>query len=312
MSCVLAADIGGTNIRLAIVNPDGHISSERRLRAELSRTADATRERAEARVIETITRACSPILEANDIQAVGIGFPGFFRGDSGVLDASPNLPLLHDFHLGERLTASLSLPVTVQNDALCAAIGEHRFGAGRGQPDLLHLTLGTGIGGGLILNDTPYCGAHGMAMEFGHLRVVHDDDARLCGCGNRGCIETYASASAVANRYAEISHIRRDTADIARMAAGGDALARRLLTEAGQYLGQALAEAIKLLDIGQVTISGGLTGAWDILYPPLAKSLDEGLIPPLRGQVRIARSSLMDQAGLLGAALLAMESIAGE
>jgi len=308
MSRVLAADIGGTNIRLAVVDADGQISEERRIRAELSRKADATRQQAEARLIDTLAHAFAAVLAAHDIAAVGIGFPGFFRGDSGVLDASPNLPMLRNFALAERLADELKRPVMVQNDALCAAIGEHRFGTGRGSPDLLHLTLGTGIGGGLILNHTPYSGAHGMAMEFGHLRVAHTPDARRCGCGSHGCVEAYASATAVATRYAEQSKIHRDTADLTRMAMAGDALARRLLSEAGNYLGMALSEAIKLLDVGRISISGGLTGAWDILYPPLLHTFEEGVIPPLRGQVAIERSVLADQAGLLGAAMLALES----
>lgn len=310
MSRVLAADIGGTNVRLAVVDSDGHVGEEHRIRAELSRTADVTRERAEARVIETLTQACLPILAQHDITAVGLGFPGFFRGDSGVLDASPNLPMLRDFALAERLSTALDRPVTVQNDALCAAIGEHRFGIGKGSPDLLHLTLGTGIGGGLILNHAPYSGSHGMAMEFGHLQVVHGTEARHCGCGNHGCVEAYASATAVAARYAEESSVRRDTAAIARMAMSGDALSRRLLSEAGHYLGVALAEAIKLLDIERVSISGGLTGAWELLLPTLQKGMESGLIPPLRGQIRVERSILADNAGLLGAATLAMEQAA--
>ena len=202
------------------------------------------------------------------------------------------------------LSDALNLPVTAQNDALCAAIGELHFGAAKGQKNLLHITLGTGVGGGLILNHTPYTGESGMAMEFGHLRVCHDTSARLCGCGGHGCVEAYASASAVASHYFERSGIQLSSKKIYQKALQGEHDAVHVLQDAGHKLGMAIAEAIKLLDIHTVTISGGLIGAWSFLHPAIMQSLNHQLIPPMQGKIRVLPSILDDQAGLLGAATL--------
>ncbi len=313
MNNVLAADIGGTNLRLAIIDPQGHILDESRMQAELSLHSAESHIQAEAHIITTLSDGIAAFLAQSSYSAnsIGMGFPGFFHGETGVLAASPNLPLLHNFPLAELLSNSIEKPVAVQNDALCAAIGEHRFGAGKGQSSLLHITLGTGVGGGLILNHKPYGGEHGMAMEFGHLCVeqsIQNNNGRLCGCGNHDCLETYASASAVVQRYAEKTGKASNARDIFQLACDGDAIATSILTDAGDYLGKAIAESIKLMDISTVTISGGLSGAWPIIHPSLMETLDANLIPPLKGKVHVLRSTLADNAGLLGAAAIASNS----
>lgn len=298
---VVAADVGGTNIRAAVIDSDGNIRKEERFQACLS-DADVS----EHDVINALEGALSGLIgDEKNITAIGIGFPGFFRGDSGILASSPNIPALRDFALAEAMSKRMNLPVSVQNDGLCAAIGEHRFGVGEERSNLLHITLGTGIGCGLILNNQPYAGEGGMAMEFGHLRVETGDRARLCGCGNIGCVEAYASATAVSSRYAEQSGQNKDAASIYELACRGDKAAINVFEEAGTYLGLAIAEAIKLLDIHLVSISGGLSGAWPLLHAPLISALEANLISPQRGKVIVRRSSLDDNAGLLGAAVIA-------
>jgi len=316
MSHVLAADIGGTNMRLAMIDQQGRILKESRVQTELSQHSAASQAEAEAHIITTLSQAMQSFLadayhvnnrdtDGRDaVRSIGIGFPGFFHGDSGVLAASPNLPLLHDFALAELLADALGMTVSVQNDALCAAVGEHRFGAGQGKRNLLHITLGTGVGGGLILNHQPYSGEHGMAMEFGHL-CVETHHPRRCGCGNAGCVESYASASAIKQRYSDATGNSLGTKAIYQLANEGDDCAMTIVQQAGAYLGQAIAEAIKLLDISTVTISGGLSKAWPMLYPPMMDALNTHLIPPLRGKVQVLRSTLADNAGLLGAASIA-------
>ncbi|RLL53704.1 ROK family protein [Mariprofundus sp. EBB-1] len=308
MQHILAADIGGTNLRLAITDQTGKILDESRVQAELSLHNAASKRAAEAHIITTISHGIHTFLKQSSYRAnsIGIGFPGFFHGQTGVLASSPNLPLLHDFRLAELLSNSIDKPVAVQNDALCAAIGEHRFGAGQGQNNLLHITLGTGVGGGLILNHKPYGGEHGMAMEFGHLCVERAvGNSRPCGCGNTGCLESYASASAVIQIYQEKTGLRCSAKDIYHKARSGDDVAQRILTQAGTYLGMAIAETIKLLDISTITVSGGLSGAWPIIHPALIESLDANLIPPLKGKTTVLQSTLADNAGLLGAAAIA-------
>lgn len=305
MSHVLAADIGGTNIRMGIVDPHGHIAAESRVQADLSLHDATSQAAAETHVLRVLAEAFRPQIDAHQIEQAGIGFPGFFHSSTGLLASSPNLPLLRDFALAARLTDALGIDVVVENDALCAAIGEQKFGAGQGCANLLHITLGTGIGSGLILNHIPYSGEHGMAMEFGHLCIEHHD-GRLCGCGNFGCVEAYASASALIKRFNEICKCEiSDAKTIFEQAREGHACAVTITHEAGMYLGMAIAEAVKLLDVTTITISGGLTGGWDILYPELVRELNENLIPPLKGRVEVRRTRLNDLGGLLGAAAIA-------
>ncbi|MDQ6994128.1 MAG: ROK family protein, partial [Mariprofundaceae bacterium] len=273
---VLAADVGGTNIRAAWVDGLGNMGDERRIQADLSRD-----DVCEDDVMHILTDFLHAYLsDYPDIQAVGLGFPGFFLGDTGVLLASPNLPQLKNVALAKKLSEQLSLPVCVQNDALCAALGEHRFGAGKNTDNLLHITLGTGVGGGLILQQQAYTGESGMAMEFGHVRVQTQAAARSCGCGGLGCVEAYASSTAIQTIYAELTGETLMTKAIYQRACEGDAVARGVFERAGGYLGQAIAEAVKLLDIHTVTISGGLIGAWDILHPPLMTALNQHVISP--------------------------------
>jgi len=305
MTRVLAADIGGTNIRLAIIGPQGQIVAESRVQAELSRHAEPSQAAAEIHVIKILTEAIQPFVNKHALNNLGMGFPGFFHGQSGLLASSPNLPLLQNFALTDRLSDALDINVSVENDALCAAIGEQKYGAGQGRANLLHITLGTGIGSGLILNNAPYSGEHGMAMEFGHLCIEHHD-GRLCGCGNHGCVEAYASATALMKRFTEICQCEiADAKSIFDQARQGHACAVTITNEAGMYLGMAIAEAVKLLDVTTITVSGGLIGGWDILHPALKRELDNNLIPPLKGKVDVLRSKLDDNAGLLGAATIA-------
>ena len=301
-SDVIAADIGGTNIRLARIC-NGLILEEVRHQADFSILRNMSKLEAENHILHTIEQAMQQ-LHHDNVQGLGIGFPGFFIGNSGVLAASPNIPQLKNFALAKKLSEILHIPVTAQNDALCAAIGEQTFGAGQGHKNLLHITLGTGIGGGLILNNTPYTGESGMAMEFGHVQVAYENQARLCGCGNHGCVEAYASATAITARYKELAGLETSSKVIYQRAIDGDTQAVDILESAGVYLGIAIAQAIKLLDIRTVTISGGLVGAWNILHPNIMVPLNANLIPPLKGKISVIPSNLQDNAVILGASKL--------
>jgi len=299
---VLAADVGGTNIRAALVDSSGELSQHKRIQADFSR-ADIS----EKDIILELTQFFASFLNKDHkIMAIGIGFPGFFIQNTGVLASSPNLPNISNFSIAQALSDSLGIPVYAQNDALCAALGEFKFGAGQGSSNLLHITLGTGIGAGLILNNTAYTGEDGMAMEFGHLCVDYNDSARLCGCGAQGCVEAYASATAISAQYFELTGDKQDTESIFKHAQQGNQDAQNTLKSAAYYLGCAISESIKLLDIRTVSISGGPTGAWDILHPAMLQSLNTHLIPPLKGKISVFRSTLDDQAGILGAAALAI------
>lgn len=309
--CVLALDVGGTHIRAAIVDETGRIRKQRREAANLSRLPEDAS--ANETVVNILSARIQSMLDAcrtetgNRIRAIGLGFPGFIH--RGIVRASPNIRGLADLSLAAELEHRLGLPVRMENDAALAALGESRFGAGAPMADLIHLTLGTGVGGGLVLNGALYTGVGGMAMEIGHLCVR--PGGRTCGCGNQGCLEAYASARAVAERWRERSHDPEarevDAREIHRLAAAGEPIACQILEEAGECLGLAIAQAVNLLDVRQVRIGGGMSGAWDQLQGSLHASLNAHLIPPLKHAVSVAPSRLGDDAAILGAASLALE-----
>jgi len=299
MKYVLAADVGGTNIRTALIDPAGAIVAQQRQQLNLSDCGNSA-----DHIIDTLVAFLQP--HTKEVTAIGIGFPGFFHGQTGVLASSPNLPALQELPLANILEERLQCSVQVQNDALCAALGEFHFGAARMFDNVLHITLGTGVGGGLILQGKPLYGEGGMACEFGHLCVNSNADAALCGCGKRGCLEAYASATAISSLYHAQTGDVCDTLAIYQRACRGDHAATTLFAEAGTTIGQAIGAAVKLLDIRHITISGGVAGAWDMLYPAMIGAVEDHVIAPQQGHVSVSLSTLKDRGGVLGAASMAM------
>ncbi|OIQ84032.1 N-acetyl-D-glucosamine kinase [mine drainage metagenome] len=311
---LIGVDVGGTNLRVGVV--DGlRVIDEQRVNADF---AGLCRSSTPDRALQAIQAMLVDVLSASlrkypAVTAVGLGFPGFIV--SGRVVQSPNLPGLVDVDLVAPLGISLGCPVIIENDALAAAYGEYRLalslnpltpdGQARPHAGLVYLGLGTGVGGGLIAGGAPYSGEHGVAMEVGHLIV--EPDGRLCGCGNRGCMEQYASASGVAMTYLELSGNSLMADQIAERAATGDAHAIAAYALAGAKLAQALAHILKVVDIGQVVIGGGMSAAWPWLRAGFEQRLDLDLIPALRGKIRITLSRAGDQAGMIGASWLAME-----
>jgi len=302
----LGMDVGGTNLRLGVfrgrdcvdtLRVEAHLR-ERCLRAESSAAAESA-------VLDILTAAIAQIRQRHpQLRGVGIAFPGFIQGD-GTLLQSPNLPGLHHLALGAALQERCSLPVLVENDANAAAFGEFVQERGR-QPGLEHLLyvgLGTGVGGGFILHGLPWRGAHGAAMEVGHLIVV--PGGRRCGCGNQGCLEQYASATGVRLSYTERTGHAPALPVIAQLAREGNADAQAAFALAGNTLGQALAHLLKVLDVSVLRLGGGMSAAWDCFAPVLQERLEADLIPVLRGTVDLQRGNGDDRAGMRGAALLA-------
>jgi glucokinase len=249
-----------------------------------------------ASVLEEVMR------EYPSVRGIGIGFPGFIDPETMVVASSPNLPGLLNVDIARPLSARLGCPVIVENDGLAAAYGEHAVRPEH-SPGLIYLGLGTGVGGGLIVNHEAYAGEHGVAMEVGHLIV--EPGGRLCGCGNRGCMEQYASASGVTLSHEALTGQHLDAAAIAKLAEQGDISARQAYVQAGDRLGQVLAHILKLVDVGCVVIGGGMRLAWPLMEPAFSQRLDADLIPVLRGKIAVHISNVGDQAGMIGAALLA-------
>lgn len=233
---------------------------------------------------------------------IGIALPGFLDTSRRIL-ASPNLPGLRGADLGTPLRARLDLPVSLENDALCAAWGEFLL---HPEPPLhlVYVGLGTGVGGGLVLDARPFRGAGGVAMEVGH--VIVEPGGRRCGCGNRGCLECYASATGVCASWNEATGEEGEAHEVAARARTGEAAARAAFEKAGTTLAVAIAHVMKILDVPDVVIGGGMSAAWDLIEPSFTRRLEADLIPTLRGRVRVRVSASRDQAGMIGAAWLSM------
>lgn len=302
MSLRIGVDIGGTNLRVGVVDGVNIID-------EIRRTADFSNicrshptEVAWQQIIQITAEALQEMLKRHpDVRSIGIGFPGFIDPLLGTVAQSPNLPGLKDVDLAGDLAHILQRPVMVENDALAAAYGEYKL-----HPDaassLIYVGLGTGVGGGLIVNHQPFTGHHGYAMEIGHLIV--EPEGRLCGCGNRGCMEQYASASGVSVSYHAATGKKLEADAIAQLAQSNDLNAIAAYALAGDALAQALAHILKVVDIKLVVIGGGMSQAWPLMKPAFDQRLHQDLIPVLRNKVIVSISTSADQAGIVGAALL--------
>lgn len=300
---LIGVDVGGTNLRVGVLSGQELIWTRRRHAGFSEIFQNVAAPEALSAVIETLVEA---IDEARDrypqVLGVGIGFPGFIAPDTRVVTLSPNLPGLVNADLLTPLTARLGLPVILENDALAAAYGEYLLLRPR-SGSLLFVGLGTGVGGGLILHGRPYSGEHGVAMELGHLIV--DPGGRLCGCGNRGCLEQYASAGGIALNHAAPGQAPQDAEAIASLARQGDSRALGAFEQAAVFLAGALAHVLKVVDVSEVVIGGGLSRSWPLMAPAFLAHLDGALIPALRGRIRVSPSKGEDRAGMLGVAALA-------
>lgn len=298
----IGLDVGGTNLRVGVVRQH-KVLWEHRHSADFSKIcrshpAPQALEKIIAELAAVTARARE---QYPDVVSVGVGFPGFIDPASGVVSLSPNLPGLSNIDISRPLAQKLGLPVRLENDALAAAYGEYLLAFP--QPEsLIYLGLGTGVGGGLVLNGKPYSGQHGVSMEVGHLIVR--PGGRICGCGNRGCLEQYASASGVAISYRELSGIEGIAESIAVLAGQGDPHAVESFRYAAENLAIALAHILKVVDVAQVVIGGGMVAAWPLMQPRFDEYLDANLIPALRGRIRVTLAKAGDQAGMLGAAAL--------
>ncbi len=301
----IGVDLGGTNIRAALIADDGRILA--RVRRE-TRGADGLE--------PTLARIAAAIEEVREsepsiaISGVGIGCPGPLDPRTGIVLRAPNLPGWIDVPLKAVLEGLVSMPVVVENDANAAALGESWLGAGEGASSLVLITLGTGIGGGIVLGGRIWRGALGFAGEIGHTMFVLD--GHPCGCGNRGCLEQYASATGLVRRAREaIASGKRTSlgtrpaitaAVIHQEAKAGDALALDLLAETGRILGIAIGSIGNFLNPEVVILGGGLSNAGTLLFDPLRAEVRKHAFAEVAETLRIVPAALGDDAGVLGAA----------
>ncbi|MFH1028274.1 MAG: ROK family protein [Pseudomonadota bacterium] len=303
--CTIGIDIGGTNLRLALINADGSVVARRRLPSLIAEGRDAFCGRLLLGIEEL--RRDAESLDV-DIAGIGVGIPGLV-GSDGVIHSSVNMRPLDGFNLATFLTSKTGLKVESANDANAIAVGEQLYGAGRGLSSFMVVTIGTGLGSGLILDGMLWKGAGGFAAEFGHVTVNPDGD--LCPCGNYGCLERYVSADAL-QRFivrafpAEADRYRIITAeDLARMARGGDRVAGEAFNYMGKWLGIALASLFNLLNLEAVIIGGGVGASLDLFEQSIRDELSKRCFSEMMTEIKILKGALGDDAGLFGAAALA-------
>jgi glucokinase len=311
MTLVFGVDIGGTDIKLGIVTEDGQIRDSGKIPTEPSRGPEAAASRAAAWLAEH-ARGPDPVV------AAGIGCAGLIDGERGYLHTSPNLAGWHDVPLRSIFEKALGRPVIVENDANAAAYGEWAKGAGAGMRNFVCLTLGTGVGGGIVLNGELYRGSSGFAGEIGHTVILADGPP--CTCGNRGCLEAIISAKAIVARALEMlrsSGEMRPGWDcactvemLAHAAEAGDAIAVAVLAETGRYLGIGLTNVVHVLAPEAIAIGGGVAGAGDFILDPARATLRDCVMDEVMVSVRIVRARLGNKASFIGVSLLALAAAA--
>ena len=317
MTTTVGLDIGGTKINGGVVDSDGNVIARAR-RETPAQDADLIAHEA-ADIIRELSHG-------RDVVAAGVACAGFIDKSGATVLFAPNLAW-RDEPLKQRLESIVDIPVIIENDANAAAWGEFTHGVGRDADDMVLVTVGTGIGGGVIVDSRLLRGAWGVAAELGHLRVV--PDGIRCGCGNRGCWEQYASGNALvreardvvvsgtpmAARLAQLcgndaSALRGH--DVTRAAKEGDPAALELLTDLGTWLGEGAASVVALLDPELIVIGGGVADAGDLLLEPTRAAFRRQLTGRgHRPEAEFALASLGNDAGMIGAAALAAEGIGG-
>ena len=294
----IGIDLGGTNLRAAAIDRTGKMLQKISGSAHFSSGRDAV-------VDDMVTSIRSLRLQcgADGLAGVGVGAPGFIILKTGVVTNAHNLPGFENFPLRDAIERDLGAPVILENDANAAALGEKWIGAGRDHDDLALLTLGTGVGGGIIQGGKVLHGFVGMAGEVGHITV--SPNGNPCGCGNQGCLEKHASATAVIAMARMLGLGENLTAEeVYRLAVGGDERAKAIFTVVGQALGIALAMMINILNFPLYLLSGGLLGAWDLFAPPMLEECRRRSYTFRATNTRIEKATLGNEAGLYGAAYL--------
>ncbi len=296
---VVGVDLGGTNLRVAAVGPGGEVGL-------LERGETSARE-GPGPVIDRILAAAGRIRASAEaagsaVRGVALGAPGIIEARTGTVVSSPNLPGWSDVPLLARIEEAAGLPVLVENDANAAAFGESWIGAGSGAASVVLVTLGTGVGGGLVMGGELWRGADGMAGEIGHMTV--EPGGRPCACGNAGCLEPYASATGISSRYGELAGDARAVAasEVHRLARDGEPNARQCFREAGRALGIAFASLVNLLNPELIVVGGGVMPAWDSFIPAADQELRRRAFAAPAERVKIVPAALGDLAGLAGAA----------
>lgn len=313
---VLAADLGGTNLRMAAVNGIGRILHRSKTRTPVSRS----RNDVVAAILASARECMSEVGGDYRFVAFGAAVPAIVDSQAGIVLRSPNLPELNGMEFSAIFSNELAIPVVLENDANSASVGESWLGAARDVSDFIMLTLGTGVGGGIILNGELRRGPDGTAGEVGHLAV--EPDGHPCGCGSNGCLEQYASATAISRIASELLPVYPDSVlhsdleitplDVYNAGLKGDALSIEVFRRVGRYLGIAIGGLVNVLNPEAVVIGGGAAAGWDLFIGSLQREIEYRAFQQPAERVRLRRSELGDDAGLIGVARLAMGAISAQ
>ena len=306
----IGIDLGGTNIHTGIVNSKGAVLARKFIPTLVSEGVD--------RVIERLCQVIRELMEgypSADFQGIGIGAAGIIDIAEGEIVSSPNFPGWRNVPIRGIISGRFGMQVILDNDANAAIFGEQWAGAGIGKRSLIGLTLGTGVGGGIILDGLLWHGSDGMAGEIGHMTIV--PDGRRCSCGNRGCLEAYASATAILNRTIESmpSHPENNLLEIAQIkdpseltsekifqaACSGNEPAKEIFRETGVYLGLAIGSLINILNPEIFIIGGGASQAWDFFYPAMMEEIGNRALKEPAERISVVPTKLGNDAGLIGA-----------
>ncbi len=323
---IVGVDLGGTNIVAGAMPFDG--GREYAMRTALTRVVDgpmAVVARIATMVEEVIAQTISETGASRDqFIGVGIGSPGPLNRESGVVISAHNLQF-YDFPLRDELSKAVNLPASLDNDARCATLGEHWRGAARGMRNVLGMTIGTGIGGGLIIEGKLYHGSSDVAGEIGHMTI--DSTGRRCTCGNYGCLEAYASGPAIAERAREALDGNEESllpslvnGDLSRITAQtvyegskkGDVIAREVVRETARFLGTGVSNLINIFNPDMVVIAGGVTQAGDALFEPLRAEVRRRAFKPAVDACQIVPGALPLSAGMVGAVATFKQHTFGE
>lgn len=311
---VLACDLGGTNLRMAAIDRHGKILY--RTKRDTPRT-----ERAEDVLLAIVGAAndCRENIDG-DITAVAIAAPATVNAEKGVILKAPNLPSVDGFRIVAALEEELNMRAILENDANAAAVGESWVGASKGFENSLCVTLGTGVGGGIIIDGKVLHGVDGTAGEIGHIGV--EPFGAPCGCGSRGCLEQYSSATAIVRQTQELAAqypkselsgaMPLTSKKVYEAGQQGDELALEVFRRQGFYLGIALASLINVLNPEIIVIGGGAAAGWDLFMPHLQEQVEYRAWREPRLRAKFEKAVLGDDAGIMGAAKLAFDKIANE
>lgn len=304
MKAAIGLDLGGTNLKYGLVSRKGEVLEAASVPSRCDEGPAGVRESLEAAVKDLAVRAR---WKGHEIVAAGLGMPGTVTGRRGiVLTSPPQIPGLTGFQAGTCLRSLARVPVAVENDATVAALGEARAGVGIGAATLLLATVGTGIGGGLVIGGHLVRGRYGTGGEIGH--GVFHPEGLPCGHGGEGCLELYCSATALVRIYGELGGAEGvGPREIADLAEGGDRRAVSAFDRIGTNLGLGLATAASLVAPDVIAIGGGLADAGRLLLDPVRRAFEAQVLPYVAKGCRILRARLKNRAGLIGAAFLAFE-----